>query len=318
MMLDFSAGELAQLCELISGAANDIIFKADSDGFITQASQGIALLRPQSGQTATPLLIPPRLQDLVAEPHLHAVEAELALAAGGNSERAWIEFRIGTGVHDGRWYAMRLVPMRDGAGRGSVLGILRDVHERRMLEDRLFAARMTDPLTGLTNRIAFDAMLTHVTDRGFAGSLALFGIDLFGAINHRLGHGFGDSLLAGFAEVLRNVMRTGDTLSRIGGSRFAVLLLETGDDAAIRLCRSAQGVFADHLRAGHVTMPLSASVGIAAIGTCPHDTLRRAERALAMGKAGGSGGQVVRDRPRRAQLAAPPSRAPGMNFRRAG
>lgn len=312
-MLGFSAGDLAQLCGLISGGTSDIVFKVDGEGFILQASQGIALL----SEPLPTLLIPPRLQDLVDSHHLPAIEAELALAAAGNGERGWCEFRIGSGAQSGRWYALRLVPAENHRGRSEVLGILRDVHERRMLEDRLFTARMTDSLTRLTNRLAFDAMLGHVTREGYQGCLALLGIDHFRAINHRLGHGFGDEILTGFASVLRAVMRIGDTVSRVGGSQFAVLLLETDHSAAAQLCREVQQVFGGELRAGSVTLPLTASAGIAELGRCPQDTLRRAELALVLGR-GGASGRIARERPARPAIAAMPTRAPELRLRRAG
>lgn len=307
MMLDFSAGDLAQLCELVSGTASDILFRADSEGFIIQASQALGVL----GEPMPAFLIPPRLQDLVESEARQTVQAELALAAAGNGERGWCEFRVAAGPHAGRWYSMRLVPLRERSGRGDVLGILRDVHERRMLEDRLFAARMTDPLTGLTNRIAFDAMLGHVAREGMGGSLALLAIDHFRAINHRLGHNFGDEVLAGFTKVLRTVMRQGDTVSRIGGSLFAVLLVETGHAAASQLCHEVQQVFADELRAGKVTLSLSASAGIAEFSRCPEDTLRRAELALVLGKGHGQMRYQRLDRPVLAH-------APEQRLRRAG
>lgn len=315
MMLDFSAGDLAQFCELISDTTSEILFKADSEGFILQASQGIGWLGDFPGEAMPPFLIPPRVQDLASQEHVPAVEAELALAAAGNRDRGWCEFRLGGGAHGGRWYALRLVPAGERHGKAGVLGILRDVHERRMLEESLFVARMTDPLTGLTNRLAFNAMLEHVTTGGLAGSLALFRIDHFRTINHRLGHGFGDDLLAGFTRVLRTVMRTGDTVSRVGGSRFAVILLKTDHTAATKLCHEVQQVFADELRAGKLVLPLSASAGIAELSRCPQDTLRRAELALALGK---GGMQIPRERRLRPVLAAMPSCAPEQWLRRAG
>lgn len=291
-MLDFSAGELAQLCELISGTSTDILFKADSEGFILGASRGISML----GAPLPTLLIPPRLQDFFAGPQQALIEAELALAAAGHADRGWAEFRLGTGRQAGRWYALRLIPAGCGPAKPEVLGILRDVHERRLLEDRVFAARLTDPLTGLTNRIAFDAMLVHLAGRGQSGSLALFGIDHFKAINHRLGHNFGDEILSGFAHVLRTVMRTGDIVSRVGASRFAVLMPGTSAPDASALCRQAGQIFAGELHAGTVTLPLAASVGIAALGHCPRETLHRAEMALIMGRTGSG---AMRDRPSR-------------------
>ena len=236
MGLDFSAGDLAQLCSLISESATDIVVECDAEGFILQASHGIEHLN----EPLPAFLIPPRLYDLVAPEHVGLIRAELALAADGNDSRGWTEFLLAAEGRAGRWFALRLTPAPDGKGR--VLGIMRDVHERRMLEDKLFAARLTDPLTGLTNRIAFDDMLKHVAAHRIAGCLGLFGIDHFRAINHRLGHDFGNDVLKGFAEVLRTVMRTGDTLSRIGDAQFAVLFLGIDHGKASNLAQQAQRI----------------------------------------------------------------------------
>ncbi len=282
-----------------------------------QASQGIEYLALNESNGRFPLLIPPRLFDLLAPEHVSLVQAELALAAAGNTERGWIEIRIDSGTESGRWYALRLTPANDRHGSDHVLGILRDVHERRMLEDKLFMARMTDPLTALTNRPAFDAMLEHVTTSGQEGCLGLFEIDHFRAINHRLGYDFGDEVLVGFSQVLRVVMRTGDTLSRIGDAQFAVLFLETETHHADELARQVQEVFAGDLPAGKVTLPLSATAGIAEIGRCPNDTLHRAEMAMVLGKATGSGA-VKGERRRGAYQPALPTRAAESRLKRAG
>ena len=266
--------------------------ECDAEGFILQASHGIEHLN----EPLPAFLIPPRLYDLVAPEHVGLVKAELALVASGNDSRGWTEFLLAAEGRAGRWFALRLTPAPDGKGR--VLGIMRDVHERRMLEDKLFAARLTDPLTGLTNRIAFDDMLRYVAENRVAGCLGLFGIDHFRAINHRLGHDFGDDVLKGFAEVLRTVMRTGDTLSRIGDAQFAVLFLGIDHGKASDLARQAQEVFADELPCGKDMLPLSATVGIAELGDNAHETLRRAEMAIVLGKASAPGKVALEHRPR--------------------
>ncbi|ABC64332.1 GGDEF domain-containing protein [Erythrobacter litoralis] len=319
MGLRFSAGDLAQFLDLSSGLRSDILLKLDAEGFILSSSRALETFGSQGSDGHSRLLIAPRLSDLVVEGHTRAVGSELALAAAGNADRGWIEVRLTCGGESWRWFSLRLVPARNKAGAASVLAVLRDIHERRTLEDKLFAARMTDPLTGLTNRVAFDSMLDHVSGSGPGGCLALFGVDHLRAINHRLGHNVGDQVLCGFAEVLRTVMRTGDTISRIGDATFAVLLLDTDDREASALTRQAQDVFAGDLPAGKSRLTLSATVGIAEIGTGPEDTLRRAEMAMFLGKAGSSTRPVLeRDsRPRRAVA----SRAASTGFpqlRRAG
>lgn len=290
---------------------SDVLFRADEEGYIVQASQGVALL----SEAIPAFLIPPRLHDLVETSHFPAVEAELALAAAGNADRGWIEFPIAAGPLQGRWYALRLVPARERRGERHVLGLLRDVHERRMLEDRLFTTRMTDPLTGLTNRLAFDAMLDHVVSENYVGCLALLTVDHFRAINHRLGCAFGDDVLIGFSQVLRTVMRTGDTISRVGGCRFAVLLVETDHAQAAVLCRQVQALFADELLPHPERLLLSASAGLAEFGPSAQDTLRRAELALAPSR---NSGQIRRERPIRPAALSLPTRAPEPLLRHAG
>jgi GGDEF domain-containing protein len=84
---------------------------------------------------------------------------------------------------------------------------MRSIDERRCLEEQLFTAAMTDPLTGLTNRQAFIAMLQHLVDQRIDGCLAVFDIDHFRAINMQYGQFAGDDVLVVFAELVRDMMR---------------------------------------------------------------------------------------------------------------
>ncbi|GAA4049942.1 GGDEF domain-containing protein [Parerythrobacter jejuensis] len=309
MGLDFAIGELAALCEMVAGGSTDILLKTDNDGFIVCASQNIAFL----GAPMPDLLVPPNLLDLVAPHHVHRVQAELALVAAGNGDRNWVEFECAHGPEAGHWFALKLQPCsRRAGGPNGTIGVLRNVEERRRLEDKLFAARMTDPLTGLTNRIAFLSMLRHMAEHRRAGCLALFRIEHFRAINHRLGQDFGDDVLAAFGQVLRTVLRQRDILSRIGDASFAVLLPDSGETITADLCTQVQDVFADEIRAGKAALPLSAAAGVAEIGVCADETLRRAEMAAFLDRTNGSTRQSnaqVRPRPPLRPFAAPmPSR----------
>lgn len=297
MGLDFSAGELAQLFDIVAGVPTDILLKTDQDGFIVQASQGIEYL----GAAMPDMLVPPHLLDLVAPRHVRRIEAyfELAMGAGGN--RSWTEFTCALGPDAGRWFALQLQPARAKSGMpAGTIGVLRNVDERRQLEDKLFTARMTDPITGLTNRIAFLTMLRHMADHSVPGCLAVLTIEHFRAINHRLGQDFGDDLLAAFSKVLRSVMRQGDILSRIGDAAFAVLLPGSDDATSADLCRQVQGVFADEIQLGKLRLPLAAAAGIAEIGSSADDTLCRAEMAAFLDRsnfAGSTESQRMRPRP---------------------
>jgi diguanylate cyclase (GGDEF)-like protein len=156
---------------------------------------------------------------------------------------------------------------------------------------QLAEASATDYLTGLLNRRAFDSELQRQIDRAQRSklplALALFDLDHFKQVNDRFGHAAGDRALHDFARLLLREQRSGDTLARIGGEEFAVVLFGVGlNDArafAERIGRQLQERTAD----GPV---LSASAGVAALGEgerTPSALLVAADRALYGAKTAG-------------------------------
>ena len=95
----------------------------------------------------------------------------------------------------------------------------------------------TDPLTGIANRRHFyDAAeneIKRLERYGDIFTVAYIDIDNFKTINDRFGHSKGDELLRLMAEIMKNHTRATDTAARIGGDEFALLLPETGDQAAL-------------------------------------------------------------------------------------
>ncbi len=163
--------------------------------------------------------------------------------------------------------------------------------------ERLATQALTDPLTGVANRRAFDQRLAEETERalrhGRALSVMLVDVDHFKAINDRFGHAAGDHVLVNLADDLQTVTRQGDLLARVGGDEMAMILADCPPDQAADVARRMLSVLEDDeslARRHEVTL----SVGVAGLapGQSADDLLRRADQALYRAKGEGRN-QVV-------------------------
>jgi diguanylate cyclase (GGDEF)-like protein/PAS domain S-box-containing protein len=120
-------------------------------------------------------------------------------------------------------------------GVACFVGVVRDITGRKAIEDRMAHMAQHDTLTGLPNRALFDDRLQHaiVQTHRQRGRLALLYVDLdhFKPVNDTLGHAVGDVLLKAVAQRMFECVRASDTVARIGGDEF-VVLLPTVHDAA--------------------------------------------------------------------------------------
>lgn len=123
-----------------------------------------------------------------------------------------------------------------------------DVSEQRLLTERLSYHASHDSLTKLLNRREFEARITQAlaAPGARAGALLFIDLDQFKLINDTSGHRAGDQLLVQLAAMMREKLRPGDILGRLGGDEFGVLIsgvttVEQASHAAERLRRSLEG-----------------------------------------------------------------------------
>jgi diguanylate cyclase (GGDEF)-like protein/PAS domain S-box-containing protein len=285
MKMKFTGRESSALYRLLADTTSDIILKTDRNGFIVHASPAIERL----GISLPGMLIGPHIQDLVHPACAQQIEAQHEAAIAGGAGTQWAEYPALAGDRTERWFEIRMRRLEDERGHAyGALGLMRSIEERRAFEEQLFAAVMTDPLTRLTNRSAFVAMLRHMVDEEVGGCLALFSVDHLKAINMKYGQAIGDEVLVTFADVLRGRLRARDIISRVGGESLGVLLPEVSPAQAEAICRRIIAALPEKGPiAGPGSPPITASAGIARISDCLDDTFKRAEMALFYAKATG-------------------------------
>jgi diguanylate cyclase (GGDEF)-like protein len=154
-----------------------------------------------------------------------------------------------------------------------------------------------DPLTGLANRSLFTNRVRHelVRTRRSGTQVAILFIDLdeFKSVNDTLGHAAGDELLRDVASRLSASARAGDTISRLGGDEFGLLLEDCNEHAATYAAERVKQAFAAPvLLVDDNEIALSASIGIAIGGPSTEsvsELLRNADIAMYSAKAHGKG-----------------------------
>lgn len=165
---------------------------------------------------------------------------------------------------------------------------IRDIGQRKKHEKRLQVLATTDPLTGVLNRRSFmDKLRYEVTRaRRYRQTLSflLIDVDDFKKFNDSYGHDVGDKVLTTFSGATRDLLRESDSIGRLGGEEFAVLLpqtgLEQGSAVADRIRRAAAGATVDTLQG---PLRFTVSIGIAeAYGAAlvAESLLKRADGAM--------------------------------------
>jgi diguanylate cyclase (GGDEF)-like protein/PAS domain S-box-containing protein len=211
------------------------------------------------------------------------------------------EYRVVHSDQSVHWVQERAFTIANPAGNVPwVVEIVEDVTRRHEAEHQLAHLASHDALTGLPNRALLyetlrDAFL-HAEENQLTVSVLLIDVDDFRHVNDTLGHTVGDAILREFAVKLGNCVRPGDTVSRLSGDEFAMIIQGRRDvqgavDVADRIRTNLQ----TPIEFERQNIILTASVGIASFPTDTRDleTLLR-YAGTAMHEAKASGGNVSR------------------------
>lgn len=233
------------------------------------------------------------------------------LASGRQDEqfrRKVLESVAGTGHWDGEVWDRRkdgeihpqwvsIDTVFDDSGRVTHhFAFVKDISKLKARHEELVSLAYRDPLTHLPNRRLFDDRLgqaLNIAERaGSAIAILFIDLDGFKRVNDTLGHRAGDELLLAVAERIRTLTRSADTLARLSGDEFVLMLTDIRHGAEIRvaekLCEALSGPF----RFDGQDWSVGASIGIARYpqdADCGPELLRRADAAMYEVKRNGRG-----------------------------
>ncbi len=170
--------------------------------------------------------------------------------------------------------------------------------EHAQLSERLIHQAQYDALTGLPNRLLFQDRLSQALHaaRRRGGRLAVLFIDLdaFKRVNDSLGHQAGDLLLTQVAARFRKVVRSSDTLARMGGDEFMVVLVDARDTrSSVRVAQKLLACLREPFHVGGHELVVTASIGLSFFpedGTEQDALQRHADAAMYQAKAAGRNG----------------------------
>ena len=228
---------------------------------------------------------------------LDRVKAEIAahLDGGGAHLETEHRIRLADGVY--RWMLVRGIVLRDETGAAyRMAGSQTDISERKLYERQLQYDALHDALTGLPNRTLFVDRLEHALSRAKRRPDEIFAVlfldlDRFKVVNDSLGHLLGDRLLVEFARRMERCVRPGDTVSRLGGDEFTILLEDLRDQAEVtQVADRIHAELAHPFNIAGQDVYTSASIGIA-LGDSEYaraeQLLRDADTAMYRAKSGG-------------------------------
>ncbi|WP_193178672.1 GGDEF domain-containing protein [Oricola nitratireducens] len=222
----------------------------------------------------------------------------LRLVAGAPREQ--ISFRVKRKDGDWAWMEGSASIIRDAESSGDMVVVMRDISERKRMEEELGELAFRDKLTGIANRRKFDEVLENEWQRCLRSqghmSLLLLDIDHFKGVNDRYGHQVGDDCLRSVAQTVQSLIsRPADLVARYGGEEIGVVLPDTDQEGALQIAETLrQSVQAlripnqdNHEGSGVVTVSIGVATAFSRVGgriAMPEGLLMAVDHALYQAK----------------------------------
>ncbi len=195
------------------------------------------------------------------------------------------------------WCSVRVAPVGD-QHHADTFVVIRDVTETVQTELRLTALALVDPLTGVSNRAGVcdrleRSLIRLDRNRGSGVAVAVVDLDHFKSINDTYGHRVGDDAIVAIARTLESEVREHDTVGRLGGDEFLVLLetVTSSADAEAVMSRVSKALRMVTVATPDGPISVGSSIGLAWTDTRvgPEDFVATADRALYEAKRRGRG-----------------------------
>ena len=282
--------EYTRRFDTLLSSSPDLHYIFDIDGALLYANEALRRLFavPQEH------IIGMRLNDLCPD-HAARIAAELhRVIETATTVRAELKLTLSNGV--AVTYRYVLMPVLNSMGHiDAITGTARNISELKASEEKIYRNAYYDSLTQLPNRALFrDRLEQHVkqaTRSGHPFALLYIDLDGFKAVNDRSGHDAGDQLLKECARRIRACVRSTDTVARIGGDEFTIILSDIDDVLHIDiLAQAILDALAQPFTVCEAVHFISGSMGITLFpldGSTPDVLLGNADHAMYVAKQAG-------------------------------
>ncbi len=298
----------------VFAAARDVTERKKAESYIqaasvfTYAREGIMITKADG----TILNVNNAFTRITGYSHDEVIGKNPRLLQSGHQDREFYASMWHELVEKGHWYGEVWNRRKNGEvfvealtitavyGAGGIteqyVALFTDVTAIREHQDQLEHMAHFDALTKLPNRLLLSDRiqqgLTHAERREQTMSIIYLDLDGFKKVNDQHGHEVGDQLLVALASRMKKALREGDTLARIGGDEFVVILMDLADvDASLPMLNRLLAASAQPVLLGDLTLQVSASMGVTffpqAQSVDADQLLRQADQAMYQAKLAG-------------------------------